>query len=586
MSTAFQELLDAAAIAKVVWIDDLFGAEAAQRVGGDIDVDAMLATLRDAGHVFTHTVGADLAADQPLAVWQERVKDYIAQNPADGSLLDEIRTAAERLDPHEYSPDSLAAIIEALGTRAIRLGFAEWQSTREQHLAEVHSVLYLVDREFIFGDTTHRHGDSIVQDLVQQSPNAMVVMLTHSVASSGVDRLRSEIAGEQDIPPHAFAVLAKSQHPDQAGVAEKELRSSIHVISVGRTCAVLSEKVQSYFSDAIGRAVKELTSQSVYDLDRAVFGSSLAEGASELDVLIRILQLRQRVHVQDALLGALTETANIVEKLRRVRALVADDLTPPAASRSPLLEWRRAEVYDQGPYINSLFSPLACGDLFAKTKEGAPAFVLLEQPCDLVVRQDGKRIACEGTLVKIAKKAADGRSRLYGIPRWNEDDELSLDFLECGSVQLRHLELVAYNDSGEAMIDGAKEPPSYLLPGWKKSYEKRRQTVRAAANGVVPSELLIMTLSERLKLGKGRLEGQRLRFPLFRVGRLRQPLATTALAALMAHRTRAAFDHDFARPLVRDEPSPPGLSPEPPSDCPDEANAGADDQKPGGSASA
>ena len=58
----------------------------------------------------------------------------------------------------------------------------------------------------------------------------------------------------------------------------------------------------------------------MYDLDRVVFDNSLTEGASELDVLTRLLLLRQRVAV-DSELGCSNEYFDLLSKLRALRAL-------------------------------------------------------------------------------------------------------------------------------------------------------------------------------------------------------------------------------------------------------------------------
>jgi hypothetical protein len=553
MVSEFQALLNAAEITKVVWIDDLFEPGRPRRTEATIDVSEVVGTLHSIGYQARHPALASLMSTDPLDVWVNAVESHGRENPDDATLIAELTEAAGG-PPGELTPESLGGIVEALGEHVTRLGLKAWSTARDSFLAEGGgSILFLVDREFRVDDEVFKHGDDIVADLVTSAPDASVVMLTHSESADGVARLRSEIAAARGISPDAFAVLTKSQSLDDPQLAERELRGSLHVISVRRACAVLSSDIHGSFGDAMNRAVEDLAAQSVYDLDLSVFESSLSEGASELDVLVRMLQLRQRVHVQEAFLKAMPKVSRVLNRMRRIRALVPDEERLRPVPGSPLIEWRRAEVYDSGDYINALLSPLACGDLFAKTHNGLPCFVLLEQPCDLVVRSDGKRTASEGTFAKVVKKAAAAKSRFYGIPAWSGGGEWSIDFLGCCAVLLRHLELVSYNANGEALIDASKDAPEPLTAGWQRAYAKRREEVRVAVDRGAPDGMLLLTLSERLALKPGKLEGGILRFPLFRVGRLRQPLAMTALMALTAHRTRAAFDHDFARPLRQPE---------------------------------
>ena len=52
---------------------------------------------------------------------------------------------------------------------------------------------------------------------------------------------------------------------------------------------------------------------------------------------------------------------------------------------------QRLERYELAEYLNSHYIPIELGDIFQKMGDSAKRYVLLAQPCDLMVRTDGKR---------------------------------------------------------------------------------------------------------------------------------------------------------------------------------------------------
>jgi hypothetical protein len=103
-----------------------------------------------------------------------------------------------------------------------------------------------------------------------------------------------------------------------------------------------------------------------------------------------------------------------------------------------LRQWRRDEVFDAGSRLNALRSPLACGDVFKKDG-GNRYYILLGQPCDLVVRFNGSRAAREALLVKLASyqpaNAAQSH-RYFEVPPLEGIDPWAVDFFTEGLNQL------------------------------------------------------------------------------------------------------------------------------------------------------
>ena len=143
---------------------------------------------------------------------------------------------------------------------------------------------------------------------------------------------------------------------------------------------------------------------SIYNLDQSIFENSLNEGASELDVVNRILFLKQRIATKEHF----THNHPIHKKLKRLRDIreLQEIMSPSevdAVSKSMLHEWRISEVFEPEGLVNQIHSPIKCGDLFVNTKTETK-FILLAQPCDISVRADGKRYTEEAIFVRMIDK--------------------------------------------------------------------------------------------------------------------------------------------------------------------------------------
>jgi hypothetical protein len=418
-----------------------------------------------------------------------------------------------------------------------------------------------VDREFSVEGVTTSLGEQILQDVVKSKiPQVHVVMLTRSVGDDP-EQMRDDLATRLEIPRQDFEVTAKVVS-DEPGLSESRLCTSFQRVFTHRVCISLTRSIHAAMESNLETAVEALVAQSVYDLDRVVFQNSLDEGASELDVLTRILLLRQRVAV-DTALAAGADYFDLLSKLRALRRL-AGALTSERHANSPLLEqWRLDEVCDPGERINPAHSPLACGDLFSRTGSDE-VFILLGQPCDLAVRFTGQRNTHEAIFALAekwdpAKETQDKRGfigsahHFFPLPAMPLPgrEHWRLDFRKWASVNLRVLDFAVFSGNGAVRLNTTVEPPVFLLPGWKRLLERAKNKISAEQENKVPDEYAALSLSSRLKQTTSNRIGNEVALTYSRIGRLRAPWAVAAYAAFASYQLRAAFDHDFAKPLSK-----------------------------------
>ena len=556
-------VLRAAGITTVIWIDDKFDAqEGASSPEATLDVLELLATLYAAKRAPDHPRLATLSVDSGFDVWRA-----VAQELADdvvevgSSLRKQVESmAAGAAGSAEYTAMEFGEILASFNGEVERLGLAGWRQRKDAIKAALgRNVLVMVDREFRIAGVTVGEGEEILRDLLIASTHeASVLLLTHSVSPGGADALRRELAVRHGLPVERFSVVAKSGE----GGAEGRLRRSVRVVMTHRTCFSLLQRVADVMRDGIGAACTELGSQSVYDLDLVIFEKSLEEGASEVEVMARLVQLRQRVAV-DVLLAVDHRCFEDASALRRLRSI--EELSPAregvdGGALNLLPEWRRDEVFDPGARVNPVHAPIACGDVF-QAPGASGAWVLLAQPCDIAVRPDGTRKFDEAVWVKAKAlqvrppSAAGGEGakelggpRFFRLPGLIGAEEWQMDFNDWGSVNLHCLDLAAYNTDGTLKLSDRTKGGPAMLPGWARRLERAAGELRKALPNA-PKTLQLLSLSERISHREPRITNGELAFKFTRVGRVRSPRAVAAYAAFASYQSRAAFDHDFAEKL-------------------------------------
>lgn len=537
MSSAPQPFFDQIGITKVVWLDDLFETKA---VPTEVAMVEAVAIAKAAGTLAPHAKLPGLSAEDSPQEWAKQIRAHMTEAEI-VEYLNQIKPpSAEGAEAvaSDYTPGELEEVISSLGTNVERQGLTSWPNVKENLIAGGANGVFLVDRERIEGGERTLVGDEIVKELIARcSPEAMVVVLTHSVGPDGTEALRQTLADELGVPIERLGVVSKRP---AKGSLTGGIRAAVRITSTQLTCSVVTDRIVAAMQKALSSTQTALRQLPVSALDRAIFENSLAEGASEIDVLCRILLVRQRTAIDADIAGALDEVHSPLARMRKLRLLEALPTLPPEDA-DLIREWRCDEVFDIGERLNALRAPLACGDVFLKngTKR---YYILLGQPCDLMVRPDGQRSASEAIFVRLATSytptpASEGRffevPALEGVARW------ALDFREWFSVNLECLEWTSFNNDGRVSFSPSMSLPSGLLPGWEARFDRsRRKFVKG----------------KQYCLSLGKLAGSAatasatvIEFPYRRVARLRSPRAEGAYASFAGFQARDAFEHDFAK---------------------------------------
>lgn len=212
-------------------------------------------------------------------------------------------------------------------------------------------------------------------------------------------------------------------------------------------------------------------------------------------------------------------------------------------------------------------------------------FVLLGQPCDLMLRANGRRESDVGLLVPLIELADDGSP----VPDPNDPDEnetanapeipfrvkgkrFKLDIRQLAYARLAILDLASFRQDGCVRVESGHTPPASLLAGGQSIYQNRTAAADSSLGNPMPAAVqvgtytpiddrLLMTMSDgkpwdRIRMGKRlanfNVQGHhlgplpdRVTWFLRRDGRIRSPYSAFLLERALRTLGRRAFDMDY-----------------------------------------
>lgn len=568
-SLSLEKVLQAAGFSQVIWIDDLFNKEPIYNTVESIEV-ALATALADLQPILHRDQQAlsdstfKFTADTDIEPFIALLREADDSGELAQRWITLVRAKKRQLATHgsevDYGHGQIGQIIASLGDKIEQVGFDVWSSKREATIGKLtRQTLLIVDRE----ENGVSVGDSILRELMGSNPDALIIMLTHSVDSA---QAAAELAQQLDADKqqrHRFTVMAKS--PSEAEL-QKYLQYKIREIVTRYVCNQLVKDIEKLMHQAVNETGKMLLDFSLETLDVMLFQNSIEEGASEIDVLVRLLSLRQRVGVENSII----QNGILAENAKRVRALHNLEVALPkshlkdrvVAEAASLQSWRFDEIFDPLDRINRTNQPLACGDIFKSSTNRY--FLLLAQPCDIAVRRNGARAFEEGIFVeiKVLEPGAGSATsepprdefRLPGLP--NETGSWAVRFQRWASVNLCCLDLAVFDGDGMVRFTSKIVESPWLLLGWQKRFDKLKSALKPKASNighVCPSRCLQLSFSDRIPARTPTLEKDEndqligFSYPYQRVGRLRSPWSTAVHVAFSTWRTRTAFEHDFSK---------------------------------------
>ena len=583
------ELLDRLAvrrITRVVSIDDenaiprmddpeIFARELARvaprkvaHVGKIVPSFAVIAELRN-------EISGDDTDDRAAAI-QRLLEREIHKG---GISSDDIRKAAAELF-HGHIGKTAATLKKLFPGLAFDAeSFESWSNNCERVIAEAddeNRILLLVDEINDHEPGIDLNGVQVLADLWTRFPKERAfvdsIIVTSncnsqeefSEAQHMLARIRTHI-NEESLTYGVTRAYVLSKERLAGDVDTGSLNRSM-IAHINR---VVATDLRGQLIDLTGGVLKKALLESLEWLEQipiaefqgSVFISSQFEGAGELDTLLRLTSLKQRFGIDEKLKSDGALRSKIAEL--RTFALSHIDAEHVDAAQGQLGALRALEFERPGEQLNSLLTPLSCGDVFEFDLEerGQKVLaILLANPCDLVLRSTGKRKSRRGWLVKLQKAPASDVGLLIGnddrgyvLKTGSRPADLCYVFNNStvDAIDLDVLDLCWTNREGRAELAPSRIGDSFefVLPSQaarlralSAQLTENPKTVDLWEHMLSP---IVADVGE-VEIGNLRLSKE-LSYGVRRVWRLMPEFAAAVLASCMSTVSRPAFGHDYLK---------------------------------------
>ncbi|WP_139114831.1 hypothetical protein [Rhizorhabdus dicambivorans] len=456
---------------------------------------------------------------------------------------------------------------------------AEWHAQQQEIIEQCREdarTLFLFDQELngdpqVLGFAT---GADIIKGLAQSEPVGFGTrwfcgMLSHTLNSGDEISSWRQLAEDNAIALKFFMPIAKQSLSDG-----DRFYGAVYRTLINTYCETMKTLAKDGLREALDAALKRFDDIDPLAFEHIIVNSSEEEGVSELETLLRLYAIVHKDEAKRVILRE-AEFLKFADAATGVKAVadISRELTAETQAHLNLL--RAQELHDGPELVNGYNDPLRNGDVF-EIGEGNDLglFVLIAQPCDIMVRPGGKRVRENNFKVAVicpltldpAEVEAEPPHLKHFIPNFGDKGDVTAAVLfKRGTVvNLNVLDLTVLDKNGRCDITPAelkKEPKRFPTRAWEdrcaelaKHFGKvageiedaRKKHGDEVADLIAKATVPRVGLSNALK-GHGSYVAGAFHYPIKRIGRIRDPGAASLLAAFGRFLSRDALEHDFAR---------------------------------------
>lgn len=542
---------------------------------------------------FCHSVPliSDLA---PQALTQNEPPIHVCKGDTPQNLFEQVSAVLSQLDADaraklsadlskhskEASDFQVAQSVQEVLPDSFKVEFltpTEWGEKRDQLLNECKTTartLFLIDQELDQDDGAGASkGTQIISSMHAADAQAFGTrwfcgILTHTVEKDAeVSRWR-QISDAEGLALELFMPISK-----QNLAGQRAFYTAVHRTLLN----VYTEKMKNLAKDAFKRALesslKAFTDLDPIDFEHIVVKSSKGEGVSEFETITRLHSLFQRDEVKKELLHE-DRLPRFLDAAKSANLIANVDRQLPETSSERLRQLMSTERYESGDLVNKFHDPIRNGDVFEiEVGSGKSLWVLVAQPCDIMVRKDGKRAYENNFKVAVLAPviidgpeniAATVSGHVFPLENMHFGDAHSgfVKFAKATPVNLAVLDLAVLRDDGLCEIDALNplNDVNFASLSWEKRARRlwndcaelakeieavREQDGDGRANEISEQRMLrlipAVAFDDCCSYDKGKFT-----YKARRCGHIREPLATNLLAAFSRYLSRDAYEHDFA----------------------------------------
>lgn len=561
------QLFAAAGIKRVVFVDDRFGitTQRLESLANELTKESLAGC--DAFPAGTFEVDNE-------AIMRERVLKLINAEGTDLELMFD-KLAAVQYSYGDAERDQRAAqyFKDIVGPTAkvLLLGLNQWEQQKAELLAQVNGTptLFIFDDDFSLEGKSVTHGRQLIGEthLANQGYKFVYALLTHNAQTDDAEiSLQKEIAEQTPELAEYLLVIAKSRLSENSDRFAERMK---HLL-LYRLFRILTRRLRDETEKASKLAIEKIDGLGVQSFERIILGTSRAEGAWSPDTLVRVIGVYQQQQINQNI----RKDAELHQRVRDINPIC--DVGTSVMSEGVTTDARRLqhdEIYESADAINAVCLPIASGDIFKDAK--GQLFILLAQPCDLVVRSTGLRRAKDrdrrqmvplAPVRKVESKYGDGSlpAEHYLLPYYESKGRWSVRLSETFYLPIWLLDLAVLNADGRCSLTAGQEPSPLLVDPWRKRLPiliERCAPITATTNKITDASIDKAELLQsfcRIPLGSpfdveltrepsGADAKWTLTVGLTRKSRVTELHSTALLIEYAAYLARLAHPHDLTR---------------------------------------
>ena len=538
---ALHSLFDSLGIKRVVCIDDEFLP---------VSVEDITGLCFDAGIDFCKSVQElkGINFDAKERIWKNSLAKYWQEASYD--TRSKLTCDFERQIGKDFT--SISPLSQLLEFCEFQIKTPEeWSKEKAKLLKEADETptLFLFDRDLGKAGLGSEGGDKLLADAINHG-KAICGMLSHHFSLEEEQEKWLDFVNK-GMPGDRFILISKKHLHDEKQLGFVRM---VKLTILNSPCRELVKLLAERMREGIKAASESVSAINIFDFEDIVFKKSQGEGVWEADTLFRLLSLYQKKELR----GDEGKNKPIHESVEKIRKVLNVQTHEKFSSKEKSWEIQRLEWYEEAKELNEHFLPLGLGDIFEKTN-GQKRFMLLCQPCDLMIRLNGKRNYQLSDVFLVEITPNYNESTAYTKAKFFDPENGKGHFVnfQCRfAVSLDILDLCALNKSGEAVYVQNMDRNNLLIPASRSRATKLTVTYDKVIETLLnpPDQKKEQWLA---KMPKATRDGgfikptftspNKIAYPIKRVGRLCSPFSDEILTAFCSYMARPAHAMEFAK---------------------------------------
>ena len=486
--------------------------------------------------------------------WRERLD--LAGDEIQKRLAAKVNAVADRVGiprpEREAGDPALVALQQVLRShQPLQLTPNQWQARADELLerAGTEPTLFLIDQRLEDG----REGGSLVKALLDgASEGCFFCILTADTAIENEFDYWRQICDKYDFKPGHVGIVAKEHLTGNRIGFARMLKISL----TAREVKDVQDRVLVEARKGLEDALERFGELDLQTLTSIVFESSHVEGAWEVETILRVV----RAFIGESLDNRVYGDQKIADAVKEIGVAASVGTGTDERLSKFAFEIQHAERYVTGDYLSARRVALANGDLFEVTdsSNSTSLWVLVAQACDLAIRSNGKRNGSPTHLTVLpveqranAPKGAHVELLHYFPPG---SDRAFVRLTAPAYVPTSILDLAAFSAAGQAVWVRGEAVDTMRVVGWQRRADRVSKWLDEALHDHDHLDEGLRNRIRELRLPAAQdpeirptMNEGNVRYPIRRVGRLRERQAETVLQAFGLALSRTAEVHDLAR---------------------------------------